>query len=97
MNGNIGKNIKDLAQTCGWICLTAGILVAIALWVEGEGFGVGLIALVSGFVAFLGAFPLYGFGQLIDDVTTIRKNSESARSSVKGSNTSIDFNDLPDL
>jgi hypothetical protein len=97
MNGNIGKNIKALAQTCGWICLFAGIIAAVIMWSTGWGFEEGLYVFGGGLALFLSAWPLYGFGQLIEDVSAIRKNTELKRINGQPTGNANMFNDLPDL
>ena len=73
---NVGKKIKVLAQICGWISLIGGV---IALFIGADFYG-GLdepgpwLFLLCGLVGFVSSWPLYGFGQLIDDVRTIKEN-----------------------
>jgi len=76
MNKNIGQNIKSLAKFCG--PLAFGLAVIAAYFVSLSGNFIGAVCiLVAGLICWLSSWPLYGFGQLIEDVHALRKKTES--------------------
>lgn len=76
MYQNVGKKIMTLAKVCGWICLIAGILSWFILLCIGYGY-MSWIGLLSGILSFVSSWPLYGFGQMVDDVNAMRKGAEN--------------------
>jgi len=98
MTENIGKNLKSLAQILGWLSLAAGTVVAIYMWVDWYyDFIEGLYAFGIGLGLFLSSWPMYGFGQLIEDVAALRKNLEQTTKTGHATGKTEIFNDLPDL
>ena len=95
MFDNVGGKIKTLAAVLGWIDLIAGFIVALAFWTGEMGFWTGMIPLLAGAILFAASWPLYGFGQLVEDVSTLRQRAEhgAAKSSVPAET----FGDLPEL
>ena len=70
MFDNIGAKIKKLATVTCWIEIIGSVLTAIIMLAEDEDLfiEVGLPLLIGGpLVAWIGAFFLYGFGQLIEN------------------------------
>ena len=61
----------------------------------GEGFWTGMIPLLAGAVLFAAAWPLYGFGQLVEDVSALRQHAEQG--AAKNSAPAETFGDLPEL
>lgn len=78
MYKNVGKKIMVLAQVFGWVCLIAGAIVFIqsipAYYNGPEPYG--WISLAAGVVGFLCSWPLFGFGQIVDDVNAMRRSAE---------------------
>ena len=78
MYKNVGKKIMVLAQVCGWTCLIAGSIA----WLYFLGNDrsrdnyIGWICLAVAVVGLISSWPLYGFGQLVDDVNAMRKSAE---------------------
>lgn len=82
MYTKIGKKIQKLAEVCGILCLIVSafaLLFALA-FVSNDEAEIAISAfsvVISGVVGFIGSWPLYGFGQLVEDVSALRKRSES--------------------
>ena len=75
MYSNVGGKIKLVAKLYGWITLIGGLLTFFILLGDydfGEVFYVPILALTG----FATSWPLYGFGQLVDDVQAIKENSK---------------------
>lgn len=97
MFNNIGKKIKILAKIGAWCLLIGGIALGICfIAIEGEDL-LGIIFMAIGLCAFFTAWPLYGFGQLIEDVSAIRENTELKRINGQPTGNANMFGDLPDL
>lgn len=81
MYTKIGKKIQKLAEVCGILCLIVSafaLLFALALVSNAAEIAISAFSVViSGVVGFIGSWPLYGFGQLVEDVSALRKRSES--------------------
>ena len=89
MYSEVGKKIMGLAKICGWICLIACVLTWLILVTNGyeDWYGdhvyiteddvFGWAALIFGVLSFIASWPLYGFGQLIDDVHSMRKEADA--------------------
>ena len=86
MNNKIGKNIKTLAAIIGYILFVLPIIVATGFSIY---FGDVLpnmphllryqiliitAGVIIGVIGYISAWLLYGFGQLVDDVRTIRND-----------------------
>lgn len=80
MFDNIGKKIKNLASVLCWVGIIASVIVAImmlSLSAIGARF-VGVILLFAGpLVSWISNFFMYGFGELIDKVCDIERNTRS--------------------
>ena len=81
MYNNIGRKIMVLAQVLGWILLIAGIILALICLTDSSSGNdlVGGIGLAVGIFGFISSWFLYGFGQLVDDVRTIRNTPKEAQ------------------
>lgn len=81
MYTKIGKKIQILAEVCGILCLitSAFALIFVLAFVinEAEMSISAFSVVIGGVVGFIGSWPLYGFGQLVEDVSALRKRSES--------------------
>ena len=77
MYSEVGKKIMGLAKICGWICLICGALIWIIYLTDGNSYNntVGWIWFAVGVFHFISSWPLYGFGQLIDDVHIMRNQT----------------------
>ena len=73
MYKNIGKKIKLLAKICGLVLLAVGVLGGAYFAFNGRWPDDNLIApfFAVGIVGFLSSWPLYGFGELIENVQSI--------------------------
>lgn len=72
---NIGEKIKKLAEIFTIIGIVCAVLSGIVVMSFGDGFvliGFIVIALMS-FLAWIGSFLLYGYGQLIDNTDKLVK------------------------
>jgi hypothetical protein len=67
MYDNVGNKIKVLAQILGWLGLIGGGIVWIVLLAKEN--PIGWVGLGAGIVWFLFSWFLYGFGQLVQDVS----------------------------
>ena len=74
---NIGKKLRTLAMVCGGIgifCMAVGIIVELLTFFDSFN-GVLLLSCgLSGLLALLSSWPLYAFGQLVDDVHQMAGN-----------------------
>lgn len=81
MFDNIGKKIKLLASVLCWVGIIAYVIVAIIMIVVGMVgsdilIGLGLIFLFVGpLISWISSFFMYGFGELIDKVGDIERNT----------------------
>lgn len=77
MYKNVGKKIMVLAQVCGWLLLVAGAIAWLYFLCNGysRDDSIGWIYLLAGVVGFVFSWPLYGFGQMVDDVHTMRNGA----------------------
>ncbi len=86
MYDNIGKKIKSLAAFIGIAFLVIGVFLGLYFLCNQHEVGwqgkqefykaddwIGWVALLSGIIAEILSWPLYGFGQLIEDTETIRE------------------------
>lgn len=73
MYKNIGKTIMILSQVIGWGGLILGILIGVQYLEYGDGW----ILIIWGIILFIGSLPLYGFGQLVEDIHSNKNHSES--------------------
>lgn len=74
MFGNIGGKIKGLAKVLFWIEAIAAVIVGFVLVESTEGLSL-LFAIAGVLVVWISAWFLYGFGELIDRVSEIAKNT----------------------
>ena len=76
MYENVGGKIKVCAVVTGWVTCIAGFITGIAL---AEKFGIlaVLLCFAGGALGLVGSWPLYGFGQLIEDVSALRSRREA--------------------
>lgn len=73
MFNNIGEKIKTLATVCTAIGCALSAIMAIATWTAGS-FWTGLLILALGcLLSWVGAFVLYGFGELIAKTTKMEE------------------------
>ncbi len=90
---NIGKKLRTLAMVCGGIgivCMAVGIVVELLTFFDSFN-GVLLLSCgLSGLLALLSSWPLYAFGQLVDDVHQMAGNGAVQ-------NTAAPADDLPEL
>lgn len=88
---NVGKKIMALAKINGVAWLILGIMVwSVYLTNDySQDNTIGWIALLVGVSGFLTSWPLYGFGQMVDDVNAMRRVEEKT--------TEIVDEELPEL
>ena len=74
MYNNVGKKIMKIAQ---WSSLVMNVICFIAAiaWISEEIYAGVLIAVAVGALSTVASWPLYGFGQLVDDVHAMRNQS----------------------
>lgn len=82
MYNNIGKKIKTLSKILCWVGIIVSIIIAIVLFIiasdmiyGGETLiGIGLAFLFLGTLSsWINSFLIYGFGELVDNSSVIRK------------------------
>lgn len=83
---NIGDKIKLLAKI--YACVSPVVVVVAALSLISTGSAIALAFLVGGVLLFSLAWPLYGFGQLVQDVHGSRD---------EGGRMNLQEDDLPNL
>lgn len=78
MYQKIGKKIMELAAFSSKLTIVACIILELLilftapeLWLYGL-----VIFTIIGYVSYVSTWVIYGFGQLIDDVSAIRRNTE---------------------
>lgn len=77
MFNNIGAKIKGMAKFFCWIGIIISFVAGIGQVSFGYGYGglvaLGIVTIVVGSIAsWLGSLVMYGFGQLVDDVSALR-------------------------
>ena len=78
MYDNVGKKIMTLAKVLGWIFLIAGIITAIVFMSFGWKFFIVIAPLIGGVLLYVSSWILYGFGQLVDDISAMRYAAKEA-------------------
>lgn len=78
MYDNVGKKIMTLAKVLGWVFLIAGIITAIVFMSFGWKFFIVITPLIGGAILYILTWFLYGFGQLVDDVSAMRYAAKEA-------------------
>ncbi|HHT17522.1 MAG TPA: hypothetical protein GXZ77_07440 [Papillibacter sp.] len=68
MYKNIGSKLKGLAKFVAIMGVIFGALIALA---GPSGSGAVLTGIIIGLTSFIGSWPLYGFGELIEKVSYI--------------------------
>ena len=91
---DIGGKIKSLAKISAWVGCIVGVVLTIVFAVEEMAVWVILLPLIYGIGSFASAWPLYGFGQLVEDVSALR---QSGQGTAKASAPTKAFSDLPEL
>ena len=75
MYENIGKKIKVLAQAIFILESIAAVITGIVLWIDIEEGWCAIVLFGGPVVAWISSWLLYGFGELIDKVCDIERNS----------------------
>ena len=73
MKNYVGKQVMVIASFIKWIGIIASILVGLFLLLDYPIYGI-IIASVGSIAFWFLAFIIYAFGQLVDDVSAIRKS-----------------------
>ena len=76
MYGNIGEKIKGLAIATFIIETVAAVIAGIALWVSIEEGWCVLIVFCGPIVAWLSSLLIYGYGEIIDKLCEIERNTD---------------------
>lgn len=74
MFDNIGGKIKGLAKVLFWLEAIAAVIVGIVLVEDTDGLSL-LFAIAGVLVAWISAWFLYGFGEIIDKLCDIERNT----------------------
>lgn len=93
---NIGGKIKGLAKFICWVGIVICVIAGIIMFVQaGEAYSsaertvlviTGLaIIIVGSLMSWIGSFLLYGFGELVESTSIIRKNLSEISTSVNRS------------
>ena len=79
MYDNIGKKLKGFAKTIFAICLIASVIGGIAIMaIDGDLAIIGIIVMAVGIlVSWISTWFLYGFGEIVDKVCDIEKNTRN--------------------
>jgi hypothetical protein len=72
---NIGKKIKVLAQVIFILESIAAVITGIVLWIDIEEGWCAIVLFGGPVVAWISSWLLYGFGELIDKVCDIERNT----------------------
>ena len=75
MYDNIGKKIKMLAKASFIVEAIAAIVVGLIIWIDTTDWWYALIVFCGPIVAWVSSWLLYGFGELIDKVSDIERNT----------------------
>ena len=78
MYSNVGKIILVLAKIIGVVGVLAvagGVIASIVILIADSTYDlpIAIGVLIGGIVLFISSFPLYAFGQIVDDVHYIRE------------------------
>lgn len=84
MFDNIGGKIKGLASILTWIGIVASVIIGIIFIADGDGGGI-LIMILGSLTSWLSSLLLYGFGELIENTSTIAQNTSKGKSGTNGS------------
>ncbi len=76
MFDNIGSKIKTLAKVVFWVEAVIAVIVSLALLDATEGLSL-LYSILGVLAALITAWFLYGFGEIIDKLCQIEKNTRS--------------------
>ena len=71
----VGVKMMTLAKVCAWIGIGASILCALIVMDEGELLMGVIIVVLGSLISWVSSLVLYGFGQLIDDVSVLKQKS----------------------
>ena len=77
---NIGDKLQMLAKVCGVIGLVGaaiGVLLMLLSGFDDEAIAAGLVCIVSGIASLVSSWPLYAFGQLVNDVHSMRAGANA--------------------
>lgn len=75
MYDNIGRKIMNLAKTLCIIEAVVAVIIGIAL-AASDSVGIGLLVTLFGpIVAWISSFLMYGFGELVEKVSEIARNT----------------------
>ena len=83
MYDNIGGKIKGLAKATFIVEAIASVIAGIALWIDTEEGWCALILFCGPIVAWVSAWLLYGFGEIIDKLYDIEQNTRGGQSKTK--------------
>ena len=78
MYSDVGKKIMGLAKVCSWIIFISSIIICLCYIIDGWGWYIDPLAWIwlgIGVLSFIASWPLYGFGQLVDDVHAMRNQT----------------------
>ena len=81
MYENIGKKIKLLAQAIFILDSIAAVITGIVLWIDIEEGWCAIVLFGGPVVAWISSWLLYGFGELIDKVCDIERNTRGVAKS----------------
>lgn len=102
MFNDVGKKIMVWAKVLCWIYIIAGIISFLLFGIQEEEWGIAFGCLLGGFAFVVSAWFLYGFGQMVDDIHSIRNSSKqaeehaTAKKEPVAADNSVE-NDLPDI
>lgn len=77
---NVGGKLQLIAKICGvvgLVCAAIGILVMLLTGFDDEALLAGIICVVAGISCIVSSWPLYAFGQLVNDVHDMRSNTKN--------------------
>ena len=83
MYRDIGEKIKGLAIVIFFIEAIASVIGGFILWMDNEEWWCILIIIIGPFLAWVSSWLLYGFGEIIDKLCDIERNTRGGKSTIE--------------
>ncbi len=101
MFNDVGRKIMIWAKVLCWIYIIAGIIAFLLYGFQEDEWGIAFACLGGGFTFVVSAWFLYGFGQMVDDIHSLKQREVWKAYSVNADASSdasrSDYDDLPEL
>lgn len=89
MFDKIGQKLMKLASIFAVLDFVSGIILLLIALIEGWDPTISLVVLICMVVAMISNWPLYAFGQIVDDVHAMRTGTQQSKE--------VASDELPDL